>query len=255
MEENPIKYTITKEWDNDVKEYIATLSHDDYNGVTFEYDEENNQIIISITNKVRDVDNVFDLKIEKYVKKVAVKENGKTTKELNAAEEDKNNLIKVDIAKNKLANTKIEVTYGLKVTNVGNVTGNALEVIDYLPDGFTYVSGGNWIVDGNKMVTTDLSDIDIEPGDSVDVEFVTEWDVSEKEVGLRDNKVEITDYTNDLDIDDITPDNIDTASVMTTIKTGGAEVPVGTILLILNVLLIGTYMIKKVRKEKRRDEK
>ena len=255
LDENPIKFTIKKSWDGSKNEYKADLIHDGYNGVTFDYDKENNQLVIYITNKVNEAENVFDLSIEKYVKKVVVKENGKITKEYNATEEDKENLIKVDIAKKKLEDTKLEVTYGLTIKNVGNVTGSATEVTDYLPDGFTYVSGGEWIVDGNKMVTTDLADIELEAGDSIDLEFVTEWDVNEKEVGLRDNKVEITDYANDLDLDDKTPDNIDTASVMATVKTGGAEVKVGTILLILNIILVGTYLVKKVREERAEDEK
>lgn len=248
MEENPIKFTLNKVWNDESNEYVAYLEHDDYNGVTFEFNE--NEIIINVTNKEKENENVFDLKIEKYVKKVVVKENGNTIKEYDSVINDKDNLIKVDIAKKKLANTKIEVTYGLRISNVGNVTGYATEITDYLPEGFKYVSGGNWIVDGNVIKTKDLDDVELKSGDSAEIEFLTEWQLTESQVGLRDNKVEITDYQNELDIDDKTSDNVDTASIMATVKTGGAEVKVGTILLVLNILLVSVYMIKKTREEK-----
>ena len=250
--ENPIKFTITKTW-NDI-EYNASFSHGDYEGVTFDDNISDGDFIITITNKEREGGNIFDLQIKKYVKKVVVKENGKAVKEINSTVAEKDNLIKIDIAKSKLNSTKVEVTYGLVIENVGNVPGSAVEITDTLPDGFKYISGGCWEVDGNILKTTELEDIALEPGDTAEIEMVTEWDVAQNELGLRQNKAEITDYYNEPELDDKTPDNIDTADIIATVKTGGAEVKVGTILLVLNIAIIAVYAIKKLKRGEIRDE-
>ena len=251
--EGPIKLTINKRWDSVNSEYKVEdgdIILENAEGVTYEYNPDENLLLLTITNKDREGGNVFDLDVKKYVKKLVVKEDGNTVKEITGTVEDKDNLIKIDIAKSKLNKTQIEVTYGVVIENVGNIPGSALEVTDYLPDGFKYISGGCWSADGNIYKTTELEDIELEPGDSVELEMKAEWNVAENEIGLRQNKAEITDYYNEPGFDDKTPDNVDTADIMVTIKTGGTEVKVGTILLALNIALITLYVVKKSRKEK-----
>ena len=251
--DSSIEFTLNKVWNG--SEYIANISHGSYEGVEFDDNISDGDFIITITNKEREGGNIFDLQIKKYVKKVVVKENGNNVKEIDSTVGEKDNLIKIDIAKSKLNNTKVEVTYGLVIENVGNIPGNAVEIMDILPEGFTYVSGGNWEVSGNTLKTTDLKDITLEPGEATELDIVTEWNVAQNELGLRQNKAEITDYYNEPELDDKTPDNIDTADVMATIKTGGDEVKVGTILLVLNIALIVVYGIKKIKRGEIRDEK
>ncbi len=247
LEERPIEFVVNKVWNEQNKEYEVSLDYaKDLNGVTFEINDS--EIIINITNIDQKVDNIFDLKINKYISKVVVKENNKVTKEYTKNESNQNDVVKVDVAKSKVNNTKLEVTYKIVVENVGNVPGYATEIVDYLPQEFKYISGGQWIVDGNKATTTELKDILLNSGDKKELEITAEWELKESSLGLRENKVEIVEYENDLGIDDKTPDNIGTADILATIKTGEAQVPVFIILMILNLTVILIYIAKSKRK-------
>ena len=246
LEDRPIEFSVNKEWNNEKNEYEISLEYDDYEGVTFEVTDS--EIIINIVNKVRDIGNIFDLDVKKYVEKVIVKENDSVAKEY-IANENGDDLVKVDVAKEKLHSTTLEVTYKIVIQNVGTVPGYATEVVDYLPEGFTYLSGGQWDINGNTATTKELEDVLIDSGDKQELRITVEWKLSDDTIGLKANRVEITDYQNELDLEDKTPDNVDTVDIMATIRTGGAELPVGITLFVLNILAITVYLIKN-RKEK-----
>lgn len=256
LEERNIEFTITKTWNAENNSYEMALTYpSDYNGVTISVDDETSEIIINITNKEIDGGNVFDLEVEKYVQKVVVKENGKITKEFTVNENNKNEIVKIDVAKSKLDKMKLEITYKIIVENVGNIPGYATEIKDYLPEEFNYLSGGEWTIDGKTATTTELKDILLNSGDKKELLITVEWDLNEKSVGLKENKVEITDYQNDLELEDKTPDNVDTEDIITTVKTGGAEIPAGIILIVLNAMVLAVYMLKRNRKESSKHEK
>lgn len=247
LEERPIEFILNKVWNEQNKEYEVSLQYaKDLNGVTFEINDS--EIIINITNVEAQADNVFDLKINKYISKVVVKQNNKVINEYTKNEANQNSVVKVDVAKSKINNTKLEVTYKIVVENVGNVPGYATEIVDYLPEEFKYISGGQWIVDGNKATTTELKGVLLNSGDKKELEITAEWELKEASLGLRENKVEIVEYENDLGIDDKTPDNIGTADILGAVKTGGAQAPVFIILMVLNVAVILTYIAKSKRK-------
>ena len=263
LEERPIQFKVNKMWIAEQNEYGITVDYPtDLNGVTFEITE--NEIIINITNKEIEVEKIFDLEIKKYIEKVIVKENGKTTHEYNNTDKNPNEVIKVDIAKSKINKTKLEITYKFVVENVGNIPGCATEITDYLPNEFKYISGSNWVYDGKNYTTSEIKDMVINSGDKKELEMVVEWDLTENSIGKKENIAEITKYSDEepstpeepktpeepsKPVPDKTPDNVDNAEIITEVKTGNNNFTIGITLLVLNIMIIVVCILKKIGKE------
>lgn len=190
----------------------------------------------------------FDLKMEKYIEKVVINTNGnETVKEYGYDKKD--DLVKIDVKKSQVPNTVITVTYGLKVTNVGEIPGYATELTDYLPEDFSLVSG-NWRAEGNKAVSDELKDTVIEPGESKTVMITLEWKLAKGPIGLKSNEAEITEYANDYDAEDVTKDNKDNADLLVTVKTGSNIIAVVTII----TVVVGFIAIIAYKKRKSDEE-
>lgn len=190
----------------------------------------------------------FDLKMEKYIEKVVINTNGnETVKEYGYDKKD--DLVKIDVKKSQVPNTVITVTYGLKVTNVGEIPGYATELTDYLPEDFSLVSG-NWRAEGNKAVSDELKDTVIEPGESKTVMITLEWKLAKGPIGLKSNEAEITEYANDYDAEDVTKDNKDNADLLVTVKTGSNVIAVVTII----TVVVGFIAIIAYKKRKSDEE-
>ena len=160
----------------------------------------------------------FDLDITKYIKTVVIKDN-KDQKVIDVGESRKGEIVKIDVNKNTAKNTKIIVTYGLKVKNIGEIPGYATKIVDYIPENFELVDE-NWKVEGKNAITTSIEDVLIQPGESKDIEVTFEWDLSRGTVGSRINEAKILEYKNDYDAKDPTDDNNDSEEMIVAIRTG-----------------------------------
>ena len=192
----------------------------------------------------------FDLDVTKYIEEVKVK-NEKEDKTQKIGESKKGKTIKIDVAKSQVANTTITVTYGLKVTNIGEIEGYATELVDYIPEDFTLVQDGIWKVDGDKAVTTKLENKLLQPGESATVNITFEWKLSENNIGSRINEGKITKYENPYDAIDRTDDNNDKEEMLVAIKTGGITYIIPAAI-VLAVASIGVYTI--IKKKNREEE-
>lgn len=234
-----IEFSITKTWNSELGNFEIALDYDkSLKGVNIEIIDS--EIIVTITNKkvvipddpiipdpedpeVPEDNKVFDLNLTKYISKVVI-DNGKATKEINRTIDNKDNLLKLEIASNEIADTKLTVTYKLLVENVGNVAGYATEITDYIPDNFSLVENEDWSKAGKSAITNKLAGVLLNPGDTQEIEVSFEWKLNENELGVRKNIAQITIYTNDENLRDITPDNIGSAQMIVTVKTGAVRV-------------------------------
>ena len=187
----------------------------------------------------------FDLSIEKYIQRVTVNTNG-TEVVREVGYEHKGELVKVDVKNSEAKNTKIEVTYGLLVKNVGEIPGYATEITEYIPEDFELKNIDEWTINGNTATSTVLSDKLLNPGESIMMEVTFEWDLAKGSIGTRRNEAEITKYANDFGAEDVTKDNKDGEDLLVTLKTGSEAVTtIAIAAAFTSILALGVLVIKR----------
>ena len=202
----------------------------------------------------------FDLALQKWVSKAIVIENGKekVVKTGYNSETKPEPIVKVDLKKSNVNNVVVKFEYEITVTNQGEIAGYAKEVEDRIPDGLKFVKedNTNWEEVDGRVVTHQLENTLLEPGQTETVTILLTWINKTDNLGLKTNIAEITEHTDKkgqtiTDIDS-TPNNkvpdeddIDDATVMLTIKTGAATVYTGVIIGVISILGVGILSIKK----------
>ena len=215
---------------------------------------ENNVITVTVPNKPKE----FDLALRKWVTKAIVIEDGKQTitQTGHKAEDDPEDIVKVEINRKKLNSTVVKFEYQIRVTNEGEIEGYAKEISDYIPEGLKFNQEDNptWKEVSGKVTTDQLKDTLLQPGQSAEVTIVLTWINGEDNMGLKVNTAEISeDYNKYGKPDkDSTPNNkvpgeddIDDAPVMLTISTGKVVTYVAISLSVLTILVVGVASIKK----------
>ncbi|MFR0822450.1 MAG: Cys-Gln thioester bond-forming surface protein [Clostridia bacterium] len=203
----------------------------------------------------------FDLALRKWVTQAIVIENGKETitETGHKAEDDPEAPVKVEIVQSKLNKVVVKFRYKIRVTNEGEIAGYVKEISDYIPEGLKFVPEDNpkWKQVDGKVVTDQLKDTLLQPGESAEVEILLTWINSADNLGLKVNTAEISKDYNDSHTPDIdsTPNNkvpgeddIDDAPVILSIKTGVGDIKIEYIALTggaLILICVGAVLIKK----------
>ena len=203
---------------------------------------------------------IFDLSLRKWVTQAIVTdENGKTTVTETGHQpyDDPEDIVKVEIHRNKLNKTTVKFRYSIRITNEGSIAGYATEITDYVPEGLKFVAEDNpgWTDEGNNIISTRLLENTLlQPGEYADVEVVLTWINGEDTMGVMTNTAEISEDYNDYGVPDIdsTPDNqdpdeddIDDAPVMLSISTGQARIYFTLGFTVLFTIAGGIILIKK----------
>lgn len=203
--------------------------------------------------------NYFDLALRKWVTQAIVIENGKetVTETGHHAEDDPEDVVKVEIHRKKLNAVTVKFKYSIRVTNEGDIAGYAKEVTDYVPKGLKFVAEDNpdWKDEGNNVISTrKLENTLLQPGESAEVEVVLTWINGNDNLGLKTNIAEISEDYNDRNVPDIdsTPDNkvpgeddIDDAPVLLSVSTGQVRIYFTLGFAILITIASGIILIKK----------
>ncbi len=200
----------------------------------------------------------FDLALRKWVSQVILIEDG-VQKEMDTghyAEQDPEPAVKVELNKKRIENTIVKFRYQIRITNEGEIEGYATEISDYIPDGLMFNQADNpkWREEDNKIVTDQLKDTLLQPGESATVEVVLTWINGEDNLNLKTNVAEISEDDNPSDSPDIdsTPNNkkpqeddIDDAPVILTIVTGLSPTYIALITGTIFIIGVGAFVIKK----------
>lgn len=189
----------------------------------------------------------FDLNIEKNIINVTV-ENNEGQKIINKKSNEE--ILKIDIPKKEIENTKLKIKYEIKVTNIGEINGYATEITDYLPEGFEAISTQTtqWVVNGNEAKTNSLNKNLLQPGESKSIFIECTYKVNKENIGSKINSVKITEYENDSDSKDITEDNEDKEEIIITIKTGFTAICFTTIIVALLISIAVIIILKRKNK-------
>ena len=202
----------------------------------------------------------FDLALRKWVTQaIVIDENGETTvtETGHKAEDDPEELVKVDLKKSKIDKVTVKFRYSIRVTNEGQIPGYVKEIKDYIPEGLKFIQEDNpqWTQIEENIITTDVAkDILLQPGQSTEVEVLLTWINSGDNLGKKVNVAEISKDYNEFEAPDIdsTPDNevpgeddIDDAPVILSVQTGEAQRYIVITGIVLIILVSGVALIKK----------
>ena len=253
-------YIILFHYDNSVyttTTYQSNNAEEDSNSDAIERDVTINDSIsklgatdtLTVNKNTENIDiglvtrNTFDLKIDKYVSKITVNSNSKTT-EYNQKENTK--LAKAEIKSKNLDGSLVVIEYKIKVTNAGDVAGYARNIIDYMPSTLSFNSSLNpeWYISGNNIYTTSLANTKIEPGETKELTVVLTKTMSETNTGLINNKAEISESSNEMGIKDATNDK-GSADVIISVSTGALVNYVTTTIITLVILIGLAYLVNK----------
>ena len=180
----------------------------------------------------------FDLKIEKYIKEVKIISDDEVitkTKDRNDKE-----IMKIDIPKNKIEKTKLQITYGIEVKNIGELGGYATEIVDVIPKGMEIEPSSTWVVTDNQAKTDNLADILLKPGENATMFITCNWNLTDDNVGLKTNKAVITKYYNDKNVKDETELDYSEEPLLIATKTGEiwSWAPQALVILLLAVCVV-----------------
>ena len=201
----------------------------------------------------------FDLALRKWVTQAIVIENGKetVTQTGHKAEDNPEQVVKVELNRKKLNSVTVKFRYSIRVTNEGDIAGYAKQIKDYIPEGLKFDAKDNpdWKDEGNNIITTrKLENTLLQPGQSAEVEVLLTWKNNKNNLGLKVNTAEISEDYNEKHVHDkdTTPnykvpgeDDIDDAPVLLSISTGAAKLYIALSCTVLITLAGGIVLIKK----------
>ena len=195
----------------------------------------------------------FDLSLNKKISKIILQDSTGT----NVTEYSDVNIAKKEIESKKINDTTVVIEYKITVTNEGAIGGYVKKIADYMPTEMKFLSEINkdWYADDNgTLYNSSLSNTLIKPGESKTVTLTLTKKLSENNLGLYSNTAEIYETYNDLGLKDIdstagnkisNEDDISTADVVISVKTGETILFIGLTLGIIAVLGTATYFIRK----------
>ena len=184
---------------------------------------------------------IFNLSIDKQIKEIQI--NGET-KKINK------DIAKVEVKRKKIKDTEVKVVYTIKVTNDGEIEGNAT-IEENIPEGMIMLEEDNkgWNIKENKAT---IKTNGIKPGESIEYTVVLTWDNSNENFGTKKNIVTLTDTKNVAGFDENeTNDNTDDAQFIITVSTGAKTVAraAGITTIVLSAIGVCIVVIKRKTKE------
>ena len=200
---------------------------------------------------------IFDMSLDKYVSKIIVQNSQGTT----IKEYSKTQLAKIELDRKYMANSTVIIEYTITLTNNGELAGYVGDIIDYIPNDLTFSSEINtdWFVGSDKNLhNTSLGNEELKPGKSKVLKLTLTKKLTENNAGTVINTAEIGKATNEFEISDTdsTPsnkvkgeDDMSTAEVIISIKTGAEQVIAISIVLIILIAIGGAITFINKRKE------
>ena len=211
---------------------------------------------LSLTNNLTNIDlglikaEKFDLELNKYVNKITV-QNSKGTK---VTEFNKSGLAKVEIAAKDLRSSNVFVEYIIEVRNTGEIPGFVQSIVDYKSKDFEFDLSLNkdWYKSGDYIYNDSLKGTEINQGETKEIKLILSKKMTKSNTGLINNTAEIARAYNEKQITDVdsvpgnnqTEDDLGTADVIISIKTGMA---ITYILLVLSLSIIVGVVVYLIR--------
>ncbi len=163
---------------------------------------------------------IFNLGIDKWISNVNIDGINKTVQNI----ENKDEIYKVDIHRTKTETTDIKITYKIRITNKGEVEGTVGEIVEIIPEGYSYKQQDNnihWEERNGTLVTDVLKDEIIKEGEYKELEITLTWNKGKNNFGEKNNTVLLTKIENPAGYEDINKeDNTSKSKMIVSIETG-----------------------------------
>ena len=185
----------------------------------------------------------FNMSIEKTIEKI--EKDGKEEEGIDQK------IDKVEIVGSKVEKTKLKVTYGIKVSNTGEIEGRA-RVIENIPSNFQVEegTGKEWRQNEEGKLETE---VELKAGETKELKVVLSWEPGENHFGTKENIAEIIQTENPAKYEEVeTEDNKSKAEIVITIKTGEATRRVVLIIAIagmLGAVAVFWYLTEKYNRD------
>ena len=179
---------------------------------------------------------VLDMQVEKTLKEISI--NGQKQ---NVNSKDLN---KIEIHRKAINTVNIEFKYVIKVTNVGEISGNIGKIVDEIPNGMMFnrdKSDANWYQGNNSILITEYSNKELGVGESKEYKVVLKWNNDNNNFGSKINVAKIEGVTNKLNYADKNENN-NTSSVTTLLSVATGE-NAKIIIEIMNIMLFAIIII------------
>ena len=183
-----------------------------------------------------------DFKIEKYVSKVSVETKSGTK----LYDFHNTNLAKVEIVGKEIDGANVIAEYNIIVTNTGETEGTVGEIIDYIPEGFSFstTNNNNWKKStNNTIINNGLSNIKIQPGKSATLTLSLTKTMTNNSTGTFKNRVEIFSGTDSKD--EISKNNSSEAELIISVKTGDIVYTSIILFTLIILIILFVYLNKK----------
>ena len=228
------------------------LYFDEYKKIIVDVIDNPNISVVANINIGLQEAKVFDLKLDKTVNRITI-QNSKGTV---AKEYDNATLAKAEIDAKLVNATTVVVEYTIKVTNEGEVDAYVRKIADYLSSDYKFSSELNkdWYQADGNVYTTSFANQKIAPGESKEIKLIVTKQMTESNTGLIPNTAEIVESYNELGLQDVDStagnkvkdeDDMGTAEVILSIKTGEVITTITLIITTVAILLAGSYLISR----------
>ena len=212
-------------------------------------------------DNIRDIDlgvytaNRFDLRLDKYVSKITL-----TTPTIGTRvdEYDANTTLgKVEVLERNVGQSSAVIEYKIVVKNEGSVPGYANKIVDYLPDNVNFSTELNpdwYLSDNGNIYNSTLAEQVINPGETKELTLVVSINITDDMLGILDNNAEIYESYNEMGLEDVdstvnnkdsSEDDMGKAEVVVGIVTGAIIKYTAITLVVITMLGLGIFGIKK----------
>lgn len=155
-------------------------------------------------------------------------------------------LAKVEIASKNLSGSNIVIEYSIEVVNSGSTGMYVKNIVDYLPSSLVFTSTMNkeWYKKDNKLYNSSLSKTLIKPGETKKLKLILTKKMTTTNTGLINNKAKI-DSTYSMDGKEYTSNEISSADVIISVKTGETLIYTLFIIIIICMSVGIAYIIRR----------
>ena len=208
-----------------------------------ENDEVNNTIELYYYYEAKP----FNIGVEKEITGIIV--NGERRTPTNGK------LEKVEIYRKSTEDTSVQVEYKIKVSNTGEVSGNAT-IEENIPEGMSLANNdGTWEEQEGKLIKVIP---EIGAGETKEYTVLLNWEQSGNNMGEKANEVKLVETGNVPGfVDNNDKDNTSNANVIISVETG--ELPIGLILALVALVGLETvtlrYAVVLTKKQKKKINK
>ena len=156
-----------------------TVEQQDKRGDVVEYTEEDKE---NSKNRVEMQYTYTDLKIEKRITQILTTDKTTNTVKKYDMYQEPGKIVKLELPNKNIENTKLTITYEIKVTNVGNHNAEIDEIVDLIPTGAIFTKEGNegWYVGESGHIIYDKFEDYLRPKEEKSIKLKLTYELDEK---------------------------------------------------------------------------